>query len=247
MVDFSRVDQLKTRLDQKRPLPPAALHNLREVFRVDWTYHSNAIEGNTLTLLETKLVLEEGLTIGGKTLREHFEAINHGEAIAYIEDLVKEQVPLSEKMVKDVHQLILKNIDAANAGGYRKINVAIAGSRHQPPHFLKVQEEMDEFLRWYQTEGGKLHPVESAALTHFKLVYIHPFTDGNGRTARLLMNFILMSHGYPPAIVKADANDRLAYYETLEIASTQQDPAPFIQLIVLAAEESLERYLQAVE
>lgn len=134
MVDFSRVDQLKTRLDQKRPLPSAALHNLRDVFRVDWTYHSNAIEGNTLTLLETKLVLEEGLTIGGKTLREHFEAINHGEAIAYIEDLVQEQVPFSEKMVKDVHQLILKNIDDANAGVYRKINVSIAGSRHQPPH-----------------------------------------------------------------------------------------------------------------
>ncbi|MFC4766690.1 Fic family protein [Effusibacillus consociatus] len=247
MVDFKKVDELKQKLDSKRPLPEAAVRNLREVFRVDWTYNSNAIEGNTLTLLETKLVLEEGLTIGGKSLREHFEVLNHGEAITYIEELVSTQTPLSEKVIKDVHHLILKNIDDENAGMYRKINVAISGSQHQPPHFLKVPDEMGGLMRWYQSEVKKLHPVELAALLHFKFVYIHPFVDGNGRTARLLMNMILMSYGYPPAILKADTEKRIAYYDSLEKASVQGEVEPFIQMVVDSTEESLLRYINAIE
>ncbi|MEX2104676.1 MAG: Fic family protein, partial [Bacilli bacterium] len=119
MIDFTKINQLKHQLDQQRPLPSAAVKNLREVFRVDFTYNSNAIEGNTLTLAETKLVIEEGLTIGGKQLREHFEAINHSEAITYVEELVDNKAELSEKAIKDIHYLILKNIDNNNSGRYR--------------------------------------------------------------------------------------------------------------------------------
>jgi Fic family protein len=169
------IDELKRKLDAHRPLPPEAVRNLKEVYRVEWTHHSNAIEGNTLTLHETKMVLEEGLTIGGKTLREHFEIINHGEAIDYIDEIIEKKIPLSEQVIKDIHSLILKNIDDKNRGKYRTINVRIAGSQHQPVHFLKVPEQIKSMLSWYHQEEKRLHPVELAAVLHFKFVYIHPF------------------------------------------------------------------------
>jgi Fic family protein len=247
MVNFENIDYLKQKLDKKRPLPSGVTRNLNQVFRVDWTYNSNAIEGNTLTLLETKLVLEEGLTIGGKKLREHFEVINHGEAISYVEELVSKQTDLTGKMLKDIHYLILKNIDNENAGKYRTVNVSISGSKHQPPHFLKVQEEMDTLFQWYKSEKDHLHAVELAALFHFKFVYIHPFIDGNGRTARLLMNLILMSEGFPPSIIKADPENRLSYYESLESASIDGELREFIKLITKSVEETLQRYLKALE
>jgi Fic family protein len=246
-MDFSNLTQLKNRLDKHRPLPAAAVRNLKEIFRVEWTYNSNAIEGNTLSLIETKIVLEEGLTIGGKKLREHLEVINHAEAIDYIESLIEKQTILDEKVTKDVHFLVLKGIDNDNAGRYRQINVGISGSQHQPPHFLAVPQEMNQLLTWYHEQKDKLHPVELAALFHFKLVYIHPFSDGNGRTSRLLMNFILMSNGYPPAIVKAEADKRIAYYQALEAASVEKNTTSFIQLIAECVEESLHRYLNTIE
>lgn len=246
-MNFSTINQLKQKLDSKRPLPKAVIKNLREVFNVEWTYHSNAIEGNTLTLLETKVVLEEGLTIGGKKLREHFEVINHGHAISLIEDLVTKEIELSEKVLKDVHYLILKNIDDENASRFRSINIAISGSEHKPPHFLKVQEEIEQLFSWYKQSKETLHPVELAALFHFRFVYILPFTDGNGRTARLLMNFLLMKEGYPPAILKAQAEKKLAYYQALEKASVGGSTDEFITLVAENVEESLNRYLQAIE
>lgn len=244
---FYQIDELKKRLDAHRPLPPEAVKNLTAVYKVEWTHHSNAIEGNTLTLHETKLVLEEGLTIGGKTLREHFEIINHGEAIDYIEELVKQNHPLSEQVIKDIHSLIMKNIDDKNRGKYRMINVRIAGSQHQPIHFLKVPEEMQDMLAWYHQEENRLHPVELAARLHFKLVYIHPFVDGNGRTARLLMNMVLMKKGFPPVILKSEPQKRMAYYEALEKASVQGDLIPFIRLVAEECKESLLRYISVLE
>lgn len=246
MNDFNRIDVLKKELDQYRPLPAAAVKNLSDVYRVEWTYNSNAIEGNTLSLIETKVVMEDGLTIGGKRLQEHFEVINHSEAISFIEDQVNRTEPLEERTLKTIHHLILKNIDDENAGTYRSINVRISASQHEPPHFLQVSNEMKELFAWYEQEKDRLHPVELAALFHFKFVYIHPFADGNGRTARLLMNLILMSHGFPPAIVKAENEQRLAYYETLEMASVRNDVQPFIALIAGCVEESLTNYLKAV-
>ncbi|MDN3436844.1 Fic family protein [Planococcus sp. APC 3900] len=246
MSYFNRVDVLKNQLDQHRPLPPAAVKNLRDVYRVEWTYNSNAIEGNTLSLIETKVVMEDGLTIGGKRLQEHFEVINHSEAISFIEDQVNRTEPLDERTLKTIHHLILKNIDDENAGTYRSINVRISGSQHEPPHFLQVDNEMKNLFAWYEQEKDRLHPVELAALFHFKFVYIHPFADGNGRTARLLMNLILMSHGFPPAIVKAEDEQRLNYYETLEMASMRNEVQPFIHLIAGCVEESLTNYLKAI-
>jgi Fic family protein len=247
-VDFAPIDQLKRQLDQLRPLPAAAVKNLNDVYRVEWTYNSNAIEGNTLTLLETKLVLEEGLTIGGKKLREHFEVINHSEAIDFVKELVarEQDQELTEFIVKSIHQLVLKNIDDQNAGRYRMINVRISGSRHVPPHFTALHEQMEHLIQWYDQEKHHMHPIQLAAEFHFKFVYIHPFADGNGRTARLLMNLILMKHGFPPAIVKAASEARIRYYETLETASTDHRLEPFVQLISECVEESLRRYIGAV-
>lgn len=247
MTYLQLVTKLKEELDQHRPLPQEALKNLREIYRVEWTYNSNAIEGNTLTLLETKIVIEEGLTIGGKQLREHFEVINHKEAITFVEELVERDEPLTESVLKQIHYLILKNIDNSNAGVYRKVNVGISGSKHQPPHFLAVPDEMRGLFEWYDQNKDRLHPVELAALFHFKFVYIHPFSDGNGRTARLLMNLLLMKHGYPPAIVKAEPMSRIRYYETLEMASVNAELQPFIEIIAGCVEESLKRYLHAVK
>ncbi|WP_100401095.1 Fic family protein [Bacillus sp. FJAT-44742] len=246
MANFHEINKLKKELDQLRPLPPAAVKNLKEFYRVEWTYNSNAIEGNTLSLVETKVVLEEGLTIGGKRLQEHFEVINHSEAIDYIEEKVQNKEPLNEATVKMIHYLILKNIDDENAGRYRSINVRISGSKHYPPHFLQLNNEMTDLLHWYDKEKSNLHPVELAALFHFKFVYIHPFSDGNGRTARLLMNLVLMSEGYPPAIVKAEDNQRAEYYKTLEEASVNHNVEPFNKLISTCVEESLRNYISTV-
>ncbi|TDL58160.1 Fic family protein [Paenibacillus dendritiformis] len=245
-VELEQINRLKQELDSLRPLPAAAVHNLEEVFRVDWTYNSNAIEGNTLTLLETKLVLEQGLTIGGKKLREHLEVINHAEAIQYVQDLVQRKQELTEHVIKSLHHLVLKNI-ADDAGRYRMVNVRISGSEHVPPHYTSVPEQMEQLMKWYAEQRDVIHPVLLAAEFHFRFVYIHPFSDGNGRTARLLMNLILLEDGFPPAIVKAADSARLRYYETLEEASVRGQLQPFVSLIMECVAESLQAYLFAVK
>ena len=186
MNEFYNLDKLKQKLDSNRPLPVEVVNNLHEDLVLRWTYNSNAIEGNTLTLKETKVALE-GITVGGKTIREHFEVINHKEAILFIEDLVKKNEPLSQWLIKSVHQLILKNIDDKNAGLYRKTNVTISGADHTSPDAVVIHQEMNNFIEWYEKRAIKLHPVERAARVHADFVKIHPFVDGNGRTSRLLM------------------------------------------------------------
>lgn len=244
-LKFQQVDNKKKKLDKYRPLEPALAKNLREVYRVEWTYHSNAIEGNTLTLLETKLVLEEGITIGrGKSLKDHFEAVNHAEAIDYLEEVISKSENLTEQLIKHMHYLILKGIDNKNAGQYRQANVRISGSQHEPPDFIFVREQMEDLMKWYDENKSHLHPVELAAIFHHRFVYIHPFIDGNGRTARLLMNLILMQHGFPPAIIKAE--HRLDYYECLEDASVNNRIESFIEFVSKCVEEGLDNYLRAL-
>jgi Fic family protein len=238
-MNFAKLDRLKAKLDTYRPLPPEIVSNLHEDVVLRWTYNSNAIEGNTLTLKETKVALE-GVTIGGKTLREHFEAINHRDAILYVEELVKQNEPLSEWQIKSLHQLILKNIDDNNAGRYRSVNITIAGAKHRPSEHIKIAEEMAVFIRWYETVALALHPVERAARIHADFVKIHPFSDGNGRTSRLLMNLELMKAGFPPAVLPV--GKRLAYYEALDTAHTQGDYEPFLDLIAEVVEQSFEPY-----
>lgn len=222
---FKRCDALKAELDARRPLPPHTLKTLHDHWVLEWTYNSNAIEGNTLTLKETKVVLE-GITIGGKSMREHFEVINHKEAIDYVEAVIAGDEAFSERLIKAIHQLVLKNIDNVNAGVYRHENVLIAGAEHRPPDFLHVPEQMTDLVQAYHDFSG--HPIERAARLHVDFVKIHPFVDGNDRTARLLMNFDLMKSGFLPVIFRAA--DRLAYYEALDKAHTQHDYQDFLQL-----------------
>lgn len=236
---FDKVDELNNKLNSKRPFSKETLKSLRNSINLEWTYNSNGIEGNTLTLRETQIVLE-GITVGGKTLREHLEAINHEKAIEYIEDLVKEKNPVTEWNIKNIHQLVLKEIDDKNAGKYRSENVAIMGATHTPPDHLIVPELMEKLILNYQ-KWNKYHPIIKAAIIHGELVKIHPFIDGNGRTFRLVMNLSLMNSGYLPVIIKKE--NRLEYYNALDKAHTTSDYTDFVKLVTNLEIEMINKYL----
>jgi Fic family protein len=231
---FDRLNKLKAELDAC-PLPESLVANLREDWLLRLTYHSNAIEGNTLTLLETKVVLE-GITVGGKTLREHFEALNHREAIFFVEDLVNDPEGISDRNIRNLHQLVLKQIDDQHAGIYRNLNVRITGARHEPCDHTQVKDRIAALMAWYSESRLSFHPVELAAELHAEFVGVHPFVDGNGRTGRLLMNLTLMQTGFPPAIITVE--QRLAYYQALDAWLVDKDRAPFIALLKDALEKS---------
>ncbi|WP_269899994.1 Fic family protein [Paenalcaligenes faecalis] len=238
------IDAEKTTLDLARPLPKNTVASLREKLNLDWTYHSNAIEGNTLTLRETKVVLE-GITVGGKSIREHCEAINHRDAIAYIEEIVSNIEPLSEWQIKTLHGLVLAKISDEDAGRYRRENVVIAGASTTPPSHLHLNDEMKQLMEWYEGESAsKLHAIERAAELHTRFVKIHPFIDGNGRTGRLLLNFELMKAGYPPAVIKKE--DRLAYYDALDVACLNGDYTAITKLVANAVQDSLAIYIDVL-
>jgi len=240
---FAEIDNKKKILDSKRPIPKETLNSLRENYVLEWTYNSNAIEGNTLTLIETKVVLE-GITVGGKSMREHLEAINHKDAIVFLEELVKEESNLSEFDIKSIHNLVLKGIDNENAGKYRTQNVIISGATHTPPNSILVPEQMEQLILRYRDWCEKYHPIVVAAILHGEFVKIHPFIDGNGRTSRLLMNFEAIKNGYPPIIIKNSI--RPQYYEALDIAHTTGDYTDFVKLVCKAEEDSLDLYLKII-
>jgi len=226
--NFSKIDTLKNEIDKYRPLSKNIVKSLREKLIIEWTYNSNAIEGNTLTMLETKVVLE-GITIGGKNVTEHLETINHKDAIEYLETLIKKNNDLTEWTLKNIHQLILKEIDDDNAGKYRAENVTISGARHIPPNHMILSELMQKLYVEYEKEWNNYHPVVKACLLHGEFVKIHPFIDGNGRTARLILNFELMKYGYTPIVITKER--KAEYYEALDIAHTSLDYSKFVQLI----------------
>ena len=206
-------------------------------FKLRYTYDSNAIEGNTLTLLETKVVLE-GITVGGKTLKEHLETINHAHAFDFVLEIANDaDAPLSEHVIKSIHALILKGVDDENAGKYRTSNVKIAGARHKPPPFYDVPHLMQNFATWAKTDALNLHAVTRAARVHVDFVGIHPFADGNGRTARLLMNLELLKAGFPAVNIPKDK--RLLYYESLDSAHCDNNFSTFENLITDALLERL--------
>jgi Fic family protein len=237
-----RIQDKKGRLDDLRPLPPAAVHRLREQFTIEWIYHSNAIEGSTMTLRETQLVLEQGITIGGKSLREHFEVVNHQEAIRLVESLANQQLPISPFMVRQLHALVLAKIDSENAGQYRNLPVRIIGAVHEPPPSWDLPVQMDEWAAWLQAAEGQMEAVALAALAHHKLAAIHPFIDGNGRSARLIMNLVLMRAGCPPAIIAQE--NRRQYYRVLAQADAGRE-APLVNFVGRAVDRSLTLYLEA--
>ena len=240
---FEVINEKKAQLDAARPLPIYTLKSLREKLFLEWTYNSNAIEGNTLTMNETKIVLE-GITIGGKTLREHLEVINHRDAITYVEEIVQMKEPLSEWQIKNLHRLVLKGIHDEYAGAYRKEQVFISGATHRPPAHYLIEEKMEQMMNWYLNEGIHLHPVERGAMLHAIFVGIHPFIDGNGRTSRLLLNLEVMKNGFPPVIIKVE--NRLGYYEALDKAHTTEDYSDFIALVEREVEDSLDLYLSTI-
>lgn len=240
---FEEINKKKAKLDALRPLPIYTVKSLREKLLLEWTYNSNAIEGNTLTINETKVVLE-GITVGGKTLKEHLEVINHRDAIEYVEEIVQKKEPFSEWQIKNLHRLVLKGIDDENAGVYRKQQVFIAGAKHIPPAYYLIKEKMEQLMNWYNHEGIHLHPVERGVVLHAIFVGIHPFIDGNGRTSRLLLNLELMKDGFPPVIIKVE--NRLEYYEALDKAHTTEDYNDFIFLVKQEVEDSLDLYLSAM-
>jgi len=240
---FARLDEKKARLDVHRPLPPAILEKLAEYFRVDWTYNSNAIEGSSVTLAETRAILLDGVTVDGKPMREHLEVINHSHAIDFVEALVNKSEPINEMTIREIHALVLRVINDENAGSYRRGNVRIAGSQVVLPDVSQVAPLMYDFSKWIADEARFLHPVEQAALAHYKLVRNHPFIDGNGRTARLLMNLILMRAGFPVAVIEME--NRAKYYEAIHQADTGNTDA-FIEIVANAVERSLDIYLDAI-
>lgn len=241
---YQRIEAKKRRLDKLRPLPKSLVNRLREQVIIEWTYNSNAIEGTSLSLRETELVIEHGLTIKGKSLKEHFEAINHKEAILFLENLVERgKFKLNQLLIRQIHQLILKQIDNDNAGKYREVEVKITGSRFVPPSPTIVPIKMRQFEQWLTERANQKYLVDYAALAHFKLVDIHPFIDGNGRTARLLMNLVLMNRGYPPTVILK--TDRQKYYQTLDLAH-RGELKPFVDFIGRSIERSLTWYLEAV-
>ncbi len=240
---FDEINRKKTALDAARPLPIYTLKSLRKKVLLEWTYNSNAIEGNTLTMNETKIVLE-GITVGGKTMREHLEVINHRDAIQYVEEIAHKNDPLSEWQIKNLHRLVLKGIDDKYAGVYRDQQVFISGAQHTPPAHYLITEKMTQMMNWYHDEGIKLHPVVRGAMLHAIFVGIHPFIDGNGRTSRLLLNLELMKDEFPPVVIKV--KNRLPYYEALDIAHTKVEYSDFIQLVAEEVENSLDLYLSAI-
>ena len=237
---FDEVDKLNELLNSKRPISKETLKSLKESINLEWTYNSNGIEGNTLTLRETQVVLE-GITVGGKSLKEHLEVINHEQAILFLDDLIKDKEPISEWNIKNIHGLVLKEIANDNAGKYRNENVKIKGATHIPPDYLIASELMENLVLNYEN-WDKYHPIIKAALLHGELVKIHPFVDGNGRTSRLVMNLSLMNSGYLPVIVKKEK--RLEYYNALDKAHTTGDYTDFVKLVNELEIEMLNKYLK---
>lgn len=233
---FERLYHKKQHLQSSRPLPAIALNKIRESLSIEWTYNSNSIEGNTMSLRETQMVLQEGITVKGKSLREHFETHNHDKAIDYLYSIINEEYTLRSIDILSLHGLVLRSIEEDFAGRIRNGGVRITGANFTPPNANKVPDLLDELIDFINTNPLNLNDIELATIFHHKLVWIHPFFDGNGRTVRLSMNLLLMRCGFPPAIILK--NDRKKYYEALNQANNGN-----YQKLTLLMCQSLERTL----
>ncbi|HOI59822.1 MAG TPA: Fic family protein [Candidatus Pacearchaeota archaeon] len=241
----NRINEKLKLLNSYRPLRESVVKKIREQFELEMTYNSNAMEGNSLTLKETFLVINEGITIKGKPLKDHLEAKNHKEALDYLYELMNKgnNTIITETLIRSLNYIVVQNTDKIFAGKYRDGNVIIAGADHKPPKAIDVPKLMNELILSIRKNKKKLHPVELAAIAHHKLVFIHPFFDGNGRTARLIQNIITMQEGYPLTIILK--NDRKKYYNTLSQAD-KGDFIPFLNFIAKAVERSLDIYLDVL-
>jgi Fic family protein len=240
-----RIEAKLGRLNRLRPLPLAAVRKLRQQFEIEMTYNSNAIEGNSLTLKETFLVISEGITVRNKPLKDHLEAKDHYQALEFLMGLAEpgKRHALSEHLIRSLHQLVLMDTQKEEAGRYRRTEVVIVGSSHKPVGALHVPLKMRELIEWFRANQAKLHPIELAALTHYRFEHIHPFLDGNGRVGRLLMNIILMQKGYPLTVILK--NDRKKYYDVLSKAD-RGDFAALVRFTAQCVERALDIYLRAL-
>lgn len=242
---LKRIDEKLQAIERHRPLPSSAVAKLREQFAIEMTYNSNAIEGNRLTLQETYLVISEGITVKGKPLKDHVEAKNHHEAIQFLYELLErdKRHTISKHLIRSLQQMIVSESDPEVAGKYRTGNVMITGSKHSPPDAFEVPKLMHDLVAWIKKSEGRMHPVELAALAHHKITHIHPFFNGSGRTARLLMNLLLMTKGYPLVVILK--NDRKKYYASLDKAD-HGDTSAIERLVAQAVERSMNIYLKAI-
>lgn len=239
----------RIRLDDKRrrvavllgEAPAEVVARFARSFDVEYAHNSTAIEGNTLSLIQTKVILEDGLSVGGKALREIYEVANHDRAFSYVKRAVAEGRLLDEEMLKDIHALLMENI--MDGGVYRNVEVRITGAGFRPP----APQEMFRQMRWFfadmPRQREKLNAIEWAAWTHAEFVRIHPFPDGNGRTARMLMNLQLLTEGFQPISIAKE--ERLAYYEALEAYAVRGELAPFTEMVAALEEARLDEYLAA--
>ena len=240
---LAALDAQKRRIDAARPLPPATLQSLKEDFIIRYAHETTALEGNTLNIYETKVVLEDGLTIGGKTVREHMEVLNIREALGWMESATRAHTPITENTIRELHQIVMQGILPDEAGQYRRVPVYIRGALHVPPNWVKVPDLMLTFSEQLQHNTGD-HPVRGAATAHIELVRIHPFIDGNGRTARLLTNLLLIRAGYPPALYTTE--HRREYMQALDTATFHGNPEPFLVVTVQAVGRMADRYLEMI-
>ncbi len=236
---LNKVAELKAKWDSLNPLPAKTLETLRKDWEITHTYHSNAIEGNTLTLNETKAILLDGVTISGKTLREHLEVVNHREAMRFVTRLASSDAPLQEKEILELHRYILTGIQSEDAGRYRSVRIRVAGAQRIFPNPLKVPELMSKLVEDVNTFEG--NDVLQASFAHYQLVAIHPFVDGNGRTARLLMNLLLLRNQYPPVLLPVEK--RSQYYDALS-AADEGNMVLFDELIAQTVLENLETLVE---
>ena len=236
------IDKLKQQIDQHRPLPQHLLPKIKEYFRIGLTYSTNALEGNTLSETETKVILEDGLTIGGKTMREHLEVLGHSQAYDFMCKKASDQ-SFSEDDILQLHRLFYYRIDENNAGTYRHESVIVTGTDFEFPKPSHVPELMKAFIQLVPELEKSYHPVHFAALLHIKLVTIHPFIDGNGRTARLLMNLALLQHGYPITIIPPIM--RMHYIAAVRQGNKEIEE-PFLDFISEMAYESSKEYLRLI-
>ncbi len=239
---IKKIDLLQEEINQYRPLSKHILKELKEYFRIGLTYTSNALEGNSLTETETKIVLEEGITIGGKLLKDHFEAVGHSESYDLLYKLAKNN-QIKEEDILEIHKLFYFRINPENAGKYRKEQVFITGTKFVPPSPKEISSLMQEFVSNIPTFKKKFHPVEHAAIIHKEFVTIHPFIDGNGRTGRLLMNLDLLQEGYVitiiPPILRKDYIDALKKNQ-----GKPKDNSAFVSFIADMVYESQKDYLR---
>ena len=243
-MNFERIYDKKLRYEQnKHNISPITLSSYEKDFELIFTHNSTAIEGNTLTLIETKVVLEDGIAIGGKKLREIYEVINHKKAYEYVKKCIVAKKPLDENIVKDLHAILTENIIVG--GIYRNEEVRISGAGFTPPSGNEMYMQIKIFYEDLKTKDTELNPIELAAWTHAEFVRIHPFVDGNGRTGRLLMNYRLLQNGYLPVSVAKE--NRLDYYNALEQYAVNGDLTDFADLVAELEEAQLDEYLKLIQ